>query len=130
MIETAVVGALNILISNPMLIKSESTESSASLETTRLNNELRRAFEQRECDKEQIRALFFANAEERYKNADDGVTAEHTVRLREIYENQKSITKFNGELFEKTVRRFYIHKDSSISPELLNNQIIQGSGIK
>lgn len=125
LIENAIMQLMNIHITNPLLIRqTDAAQTTASLEITRLSNELNREFYKKESDKEYIKAMILALAEEKYKHCDDGAAKRQTKSLRDIFTCHKPITKFDGGLFQKTVRHLYIAKDGTMKLELINRQII------
>ena len=124
-LETAIVKLLNFLIADPDLIQIPKNESfSSSLEVTRLNNEISRLLEKKDSDPDQITSLIMECAAKKYELCVNKQDEDTSGQLRTLFREQKPITEFNGESFEKTVRFFYITKDGSISLQMTNGKRI------
>lgn len=125
MIISKIIDIMNRIIENPAQITTPAADTSEpNLNIKRLNNEVNREFNGRELDKNRIMVLMMELAGEKYKSCDDGASERDTEKLRELFSRQKQIRSLHGGLFEKTVRRLYIQKNSTVQLELINNQII------
>lgn len=124
MLQEAAVSLLNTLIADTSIVHAPSTESCVSLGITRLNNEINRELEKKDCNEDYVKSMIMACAAEKYEACDDGDSQYQSEQLQNIFKAQKPITKFDDGLFEKTVRYLLISKDGSVGLQLTNGQII------
>lgn len=114
---------LNRLINNPQLIKEENDYGVISKETLRLENEIRKALEYGEINKDNITEMIFRNASLKYANIK---TINHiTEKLRADF-NISPLSAFSLSLFYQTVNAITLDKDY-IEITLKNNQKIGGT---
>lgn len=114
---------LNRIIKNPDLIKEDNDCNIISKETVRLENEIRKALEYGEFNKDNITGMIFRNASLKYANIK---TINHiTEKLRADF-NISPLSAFSLSLFSQTVNAITLDKDY-IEITLKNNQKIGGT---
>lgn len=114
---------LNRIIKNTDLIKDNDDCGVISKETVRLENEIRKALEHGEINKDSITEMIFRNASLKYTNIKN---MNHiTEKLRADF-NTSPLSAFSLSLFSRTVTAITLDKDY-IEITLKNNQKIGGT---
>lgn len=120
-----IITLLNRLISNPteIVIQTEKHQPN-SLEITRIQNEINRELDKRDCDEEKVRSLILQAAVEKYKLCDDGSRERTGQRLRAVFEAAEPLTELDTIMLESTVSKIFVDSSGTVTLELQNNQII------
>lgn len=113
--------ALNYLIKNPNVIKSES-QSSTSNETVKTENEINRMLEISNIDKTILKKKIFDLASLKYTDLDAGSYI--SEQIKKEFENAELISEISLPLLMKTTSAIIINSDTDLSLVLKNNQII------
>ena len=115
--------AINKLIQNPGLIeKYEKKEQQVSPEYRRITRYIE---ESEDKDADEMMALLFRQASERYKTLevrDEDIKAEE---MREVLDGRKEIEEFDEELYQKLIKQIVVHKDDSVRVIFPNNNSIK-----
>lgn len=116
---------LNQLISDPAQIEIQAeNKQPLSLEITRLQNEIHRELDKRDCDEDKVRTLILQAAVEKYKLYDDGNRERTGQRVWAIFEVAEPLGQLDPALLESTVLRIFVDSSGIVTLELQNNQII------
>lgn len=122
-VEEVCIIAINKLIQSPELTeKYEKKEQQVSLEYRRL---VRGIEEAEDISADEMMALFFKQASERYKTLeirDEDIKAEE---MREVLDGRKEIEEFDEELYQKLIKQIVVHKDDSVRVIFSNNNSIR-----
>lgn len=115
--------AINKLIQNPGLTeKYEMKEQQVSPEYRRITRCIE---ESEDKDADEMMALLFRQASERYKTLevrDEDIKAEE---MREVLDGRKEIEEFDEELYRKLIKQIVVHKDDSVRVIFPNNNSIK-----
>lgn len=124
-IAKGIITLLNRLISDPteIVIQAEKHQPN-SLEITRIQNEINRELDKRDCDEEKVRSLILQAAVEKYKLCDDGSRERTEQRLRAVFEAAEPLTELDTIMLESTVSKIFVDSSGTVTLELQNNQII------
>lgn len=122
-VEAVCIIAINKLIQSPGLTeKYEKREQQVSPEYRRL---VRRIEEAEDISTDEMMALLFKQASERYKTLeirDEDIKAEE---MREALAGREEIEEFDEELYRKLIRQIVVHKDDSVSVIFPNNNSVK-----
>ena len=123
----AVTDQLLAVCRSPQAIEKEPTLSPAgSSEFTRLENEINQAMDRRETDPNELLALIFACAAEKYQACSLGKTDPQTLMLEKLLREHCKDTKLDRDLFEKTVKQVLLQPDASVWLRLQNGVVTGG----
>lgn len=115
--------AINKLIQNPGLTeKYEKKEQQVSPEYRRITRCIE---ESEDKDADEMMALLFRQASERYKTLevrDEDIKAEE---MREVLDGRKEIEEFDEKLYRKLIKQIVVHKDDSVRVIFPNNNSIK-----
>lgn len=121
---TDITDILNTIILNPSLIAiSENPVQEMNTEIMRLQNEINRALEQRESDRQKTQKMILQCASLKYKTIDS--IKYLSERLKKIYEYASPLTCFSAKLFNETAKNILIYDDGTVGITLINNQHIR-----
>lgn len=114
---------LNEIIVNPSVIEYiESENEESSTEIMRIENGIERLLSSSEFNKDEIQNLILECAAKKYNY--DKSTQHITDRLKADFEKSSPLSDFSIELFENTLSAVLIDKNSSVSIELKNGNVI------
>lgn len=123
----AVTDQLLAVCRSPQAIEKEPTLSPAgSSEFTRLENEINQAMDRRKTDPNELLALIFACAAEKYQACSLGKTDPQTLMLEKLLREHCKDTKLDRDLFEKTVKQVLLQPDASVWLRLQNGVVTGG----
>ncbi|NLI13804.1 recombinase family protein [Pelotomaculum propionicicum] len=122
----AVTIIMNEVIADPSIIENGviPPTHTHSLEVTRLTNEINRQLEKTELNDGYVKTLIMACAAEKYSVCDEGGTHYLTERLKAEFKGHGSLTEFDTELFNRTVKDILIDKDGTIHARFINHKTI------
>jgi site-specific DNA recombinase len=115
---------LNVLIDDPALAEQEFkvSFSDPSIEVKRLDNEIGRLLDNSSFDKEQLKKSILECAAKKYE---DIKSARHIWNtLKADFEKSSPLSKFNYELFEKTVSQIRLSPSENVYLVLKNGTVI------
>ena len=118
-----VIEIMNALINDPDSIVPEgSAPEIHTLESKRLLNEFHRALDSGQASEGELIKMVFQIGAANYQAIDsrDAIT----TRLAADYTRAEPLSRFQRELFLRTVRRLHINADGTLSIELQNSKII------
>ena len=122
-VEEVCITAINKLIQNPELTeKYEKKEQQISPEYRRITWYLE---ESEDTDADEMMALLFRQASERYKTLevrDEDIKAEE---MRETLAGREEIAEFDEELYRKLIKQIVVYKDDSVRVIFPNNNSIK-----
>lgn len=122
-VEEVCIIAINKLIRSPGLTeKYEKQEQQVSPEYRRITRCIE---ESEDKDADEMMALLFRQASERYKTLevrDEDIKAEE---MREVLDGRKEIEEFDEELYRKLIKQIVVHKDDSVRVIFPNNNSIK-----
>lgn len=122
-VEEVCIIAINRLIQNSELTKKyKKKEQQVSPEYRRITRCIE---ESEDKDADEMMALLFRQASERYKTLevrDEDIKAEE---MREVLDGRKEIEEFDEELYRKLIKQIVVHKDDSVRVIFPNNNSIK-----
>lgn len=117
---------LNLAIAAPESIDIPTAEPpTTSLEVTRLQNEINREMDKRDCDDGKVKALILQCAAEKYNLCDDGSRERTGQRLRALFASHEPLADLDTTLFESTVCKVFVDGNGIVTLELQNEQILK-----
>lgn len=117
---------LNLAIAAPESIDIPITEPpTTSLVITRLQNEINREMDKRDCDDGKVKALILQCAAEKYNLCDDGGRERAGQRVRALFATHEPLTELDTSLFESTVCKVFVDGNGIVTLELQNEQILK-----
>jgi len=120
----AITEVLNTAIANPEMISIPTEkEIEPSVERRRLNNEITRAFDSIQIDKDAVRKMMIQHASLKYTELDSGVSK--AQRLKDIFCSSKPLTSFSVEFLHRTTDELMLYTDGTIGLILENGQEIR-----
>ena len=121
---TEISEVLNKAIENPDIIAIPTEEEiEPSIELRKLNNEITRAFDSIQIDKDAVRKMMIQHASLKYAELDSGVSK--AQRLKDIFCGSKPLTSFSIEFLHKTTDELMLYTDGTIGLILENGQEIR-----
>lgn len=115
---------LNIVIQDPNIIQTiASSDFSSNTELSRLENEISRALNSAEIDKENLQKKMMRCVSLKY-NAIDSASC-IAKKLKADFENAKPLSAFSMDLFKKTVQSITLETNATVRIILINNQEIR-----
>lgn len=114
---------LNLIITEPTLIKVDWPESDISPEIRRLNNEVNYQLDSFNFEKEQVQANIISLAAEKYRYIEDQNIVSRM--LRAVCEKQAPLSLFSPELLEQTVEKIQFDESDEVTLILKNKQNIR-----
>lgn len=73
-----------------------------------------------DAGREDIMALLYERAQERYRTLEIKDTAYRTEEMQEILADREELTEFDEELYRKLVTRIIVYKDNTAEAVFLN----------
>ena len=120
----AITEVLNTAIANPEMISIPTEkETVPSLELRKLNNEITRAFDSIQIDKDAVRRMMIQYASMKYAELDSAVSK--AQRLKDIFIDSQPMTSFSVGFLERTTDEIMLYTDGSIGLILENGQEIR-----
>ncbi|MEG2687320.1 MAG: recombinase family protein [Christensenellaceae bacterium] len=117
---------LNLAIANPESIEIPIAEpQTISLEVTRLQNEINREMDKRDCDESKVKALILQCAAEKYNLCDDGGRERAGQRVRALFAAHEPLTDLDTALFDSTVYKVFVDGNGIVTLELQNGQVLK-----
>ena len=121
---TDITEILNIAIANPEMISIPTEkEIEPSAELRRLNNEITRAFDSIQIDRDVVRRMMIQYASMKYAELDSAVSK--AQRLKDIFIDSQPMTSFSVGFLEKTTDEIMLYTDGTIGLILENGQEIR-----
>lgn len=121
---TEITEVLNTAIANPeMIIIPTEKEIEPSMELRKLNNEITRAFDSIQIDRNAIREIMISYASLKYAELDTEVY--RAKRLKDLFTNSHPLTSFSVEFLERTTDEIMLYTDGTIGLILENRQEIR-----
>lgn len=122
-VEEVCIQAINSLIQTPGLTeKYVEKEQQVSAEYRRL---ARRIEEAEDIGADEMMALLFRQASERYKTLEVRDEAIKAEEMRETLAGREEIGEFDEELYRKLIKQIMVHKDDSVRVIFPNNNSIK-----
>ena len=122
-VEEVCIFAINELIRNPKLIeKYEMKKHQVSPEYRRITRSIEEA-EGMEAD--EMTALLFRQASERYKTLEVRDVDIRTEKMRQVLAGREKIGEFDEELYRKLIRQIVVYKDDTVEVVFHNNNRIK-----
>jgi len=113
---------LNRLIADPSPVRSgDAPPADPPIEVRRLSNEIDRALDSLDFDRDKVREDIFALAAEKYKNIDTRLIKSNMLRAE--FEKSEPLSSFSPDLFKRTALKVRLG-ESSVHLILKNDQII------
>ena len=120
----AITEVLNTAIANPEMISIPTEkEIEPSAELRRLNNEITRAFDSIQIDKDAVRRMMIQHASLKYAELDSAVSKAR--RLKDIFTESQPLTSFSIEFLHRTTDELMLYTDGTIGLILENGQQIR-----
>ena len=124
---SAITEVLNTTIANPETITIPTErEMESSTELRRLNNEITRAFDSIQIDKNAVRRMMIQHASLKYTELDSAVSK--AQRLKDIFTASQPLTTFSVEFLHSTTDEIMLYTDGTIGLILENGQEIRKGG--
>ena len=121
---TDITEILNTAIANPEMISIPTEkEIEPSAELRRLNNEITRAFDSIQIDKDAVRRMMIQHASLKYTELDSAVSKAR--RLKDIFTESQPLTTFSIEFLHRTADELMLYTDGTIGLILENGQEIR-----
>lgn len=121
--EEVFIRAVNELMRNPRLTeKWEEREQKASPEYRRLERQIEEA---EDTGADEMTALLFRKAAERYKTLEVRDEEIKSAEMREILAGREEIKEFDEELYRKLVKQIIVYKDDSAEVVFINNNRVK-----
>lgn len=121
---SAITEVLNTVIANPEIINIPTEkETEPSAELRRLNNEITRAFDSIQIDKDAVRRMMIQYASLKYSELDSAVSK--AQRLKDIFIDSQPMTSFSVGFLERTTDEIMLYTDGTIGLILENGQEIR-----
>ena len=121
---SAITEVLNTAIANPEIINIPTEkESEPSVERRQLNNEIIRAFDNIQIDKDAVRRMMIQYASLKYAELDSAVSK--AQRLKDIFLDSHPMTSFSVGFLERTTDEIMLYTDGTIGLILENGQEIR-----
>ena len=121
---TDITEILNTAIANPEIISIPTEkEIEPSAELRRLNNEITRAFDSIQIDKDAVRRMMIQYASLKYAELDSAVSK--AQRLKDIFIESQPMTSFSVGFLERTTDEIMLYTDGTIGLILENGQEIR-----
>ena len=115
---------LNTVIANPEMISIPTEkEIEPSIELRRLNNEITRAFDSIQIDRNAVREMMIRYASMKYAELDSAVC--RAKRLKDLFTESQPMTSFSVEFLERTTDEIMLYTDGTIGLILENRQEIR-----
>jgi len=115
---------MNYLIKNPTLIRVDSpAEPEPTIEVRRLGNDVCRLLDSVDFDKDNLKAIIFALAAEKYRQLENSTYISHILRAE--FEQRPPLSCFSEELFRRTVHKIQFNNNSRLVLIMKNNQNIR-----
>lgn len=115
---------LNTAIANPEMISIPTEkEIESSTELRRLNNEITRAFDSIQIDRNAVREMMIRYASLKYTELDSAVC--RAQRIKDIFITSKPLTAFSVEFLHSTTDEIMLYTDGTIGLILENKQEIR-----
>lgn len=115
---------LNTAIANPEIITIPTEkEIESSMELRRLNNEITRAFDSVQIDRNAVREMMIRYASLKYAELDSAVC--RAQRLKDIFITSQPLTTFSVEFLHSTTDEIMLYTDGTIGLILENRQEIR-----
>ena len=120
----AITEVLNTAIANPEMISIPTEkEIEPSAELRRLNNDITRAFDSIQIDKDAVRRMMIQYASMKYAELDSAVSK--AQRLKDIFLDSHPMTSFSVGFLERTTDEIMLYTDGTIGLILENGQEIR-----
>lgn len=120
----AITDVLNTAIANPEMISIPTEkETEPSAELRRLNNEITKAFDRIQIDKDAVRRMMIQHASLKYTELDSAVSKAR--RLKDIFSESQPLTTFSIEFLHRTADELMLYTDGTIGLILENRQEIR-----
>ena len=120
----AITEVLNTAIANPEMISIPTEkEIEPSAELRRLNNDITRAFDSIQIDKDAVRRMMIQYASMKYAELDSAVSK--AQRLKDIFIDSQPLTTFSIEFLHRTADELMLYTDGTIGLILENGQQIR-----
>ena len=120
----AITEVLNTAIANPEMISIPTEkEIEPSAELRRLNNDITRAFDSIQIDKDAVRRMMIQYASLKYAELDSAVSK--AQRLKDIFIDSQPLTTFSIEFLHRTADELMLYTDGTIGLILENGQQIR-----
>ena len=120
----AITEVLNTAIANPEMISIPTEkEIEPSAELRRLNNDITRAFDSIQIDKDAVRRMMIQYASLKYAELDSAVSK--AQRLKDIFIDSQPMTSFSVGFLERTTDEIMLYTDGTIGLILENGQEIR-----
>ncbi len=121
---SAITEVLNTAIANPEIISVPAEkEIESSIELRKLNNEIARAFDSVQIDRNAVREMMIRYASMKYAEFDSAVY--RAQRLKDIFSTSKPLTAFSVEFLHSTTDEIMLYTDGTIGLILENGQEIR-----
>ena len=115
---------LNTIIDNPEIITIPTEkEIEPSFELRKLNNEITRAFDSIQIDRNAVREMMIRYASMKYAEIDS--VGSKAKRLKDLFTNSKMMTSFSVDFLERTTDEIMLYTDGTIGLILENRQEIR-----
>ena len=121
---TAITEVLNTAIADPEIITIPTEkEIEPSFELRKLNNEITRAFDSIQIDRNAVREMMIRYASMKYAELDSAVSK--AKRLKDLFTDSKMMTSFSVDFLERTTDEIMLYTDGTIGLILENRQEIR-----
>ena len=115
---------LNTAIANPEMITIPTEkEKEPSIELRKLNNEITRAFDSIQIDRNAVREMMIRYASMKYAELDTEVY--RAQRLKNVFIDNQPMPSFSAAFLERTTNEIMLYTDGSIGLILENGQEIR-----
>lgn len=121
---TEISEVLNIAIENPDVIAIPTEEEiEPSIELRKLNNEIARAFDSIQIDRDAVRKMMIQYVSLKYQELDSAVC--RAKRLKDVFSDSQPLTAFSADFLERTTDELMLYTDGTIGLILENGQEIR-----
>ena len=114
---------LNRVIVNPELVQIPVVNESMSVQTLKAENEIARALDSLDYDKDTIRQKMLECVSLKYADIDSAPYTAH--RLKATLANAEPLSAFSLPLFKRTVQSICLDKNGTVAITLMNDQTIR-----
>ena len=124
---TEITNVLNTAIANPEMINIPTKkEIEPSIEIRKLNNEITRAFDNAQIDRNVVREKMIRYASLKYQELDSAVCT--AQRIKDIFTESQPMASFSAEFMVRTTDEIKLYTDCSVGLILENGQEIRKGG--
>lgn len=121
-----ITAALNKMIDSPNILEpARKINACMSIQASRIINEINTEFDESCVDSDKLLSLILKCAEEKYRVCSIGEYEPITMHLKLLIANQPRLSKFDPDLFTRTVLKVILQPDGKVFLKLKNSVLIK-----